>query len=104
MKNAQRITNIIIGKVSSDIGELFAFCERLNKKVFNCQISVISLKSKIDIYVTIGTASWGSFAYKIYLPIIVEKQPKLLSKRNGMGKEIANVSAEEELVLYDTDN
>lgn len=62
------------------------------------------MKSKIDIYGTISTVSWGSFAYKIYLPTIVEKQPNLfLSKRNGMGKEIANVSAEEELVLCDAD-
>lgn len=78
-----------------------AFRECLNK---NCQISVISVKSKIDIYGMISTVSWASFAYKIYLPTTVEKQPKLfLSKRNGMGKETANVSAEEELVLYDTD-
>lgn len=52
----------------------------------------------------ISTVSWGSFAYKIYLPTIVEKWSTFfLSKRNGMGKEIANVSDEEELVLYDTD-
>lgn len=72
----------------------------LTKKVFNCQFSVFSLKPKIDVYGNISTVSWGSFAYKIYLPTIVEKQPELfLSKRNGMGKEIANVSAEEELVF-----
>jgi len=65
---------------------------------------VISAKSKIDIYGTISTVSWGPFTYKIYLPIIAEKQPKLLlSKRNGMGMEIANVSDEEEFVLHDTD-
>lgn len=104
-KCIERITNIIIGKESSDTGELFAFCECLNKNVLNCQISVISVKLKIDIFVTIGTVSWESFAYKIYLPTIVEKQPKrFLSKRNGTGREIANVSAEEELVLYNTDN
>lgn len=66
---------------------------------------MISVKSKIDIYGTFSTVSWGSFAYKIYPPTIAEKQPKLfLSKRNGMGKEIAYVSDEEELLLYDTDN
>lgn len=49
-------------------------------------MSVISVKSKIDIYGTISTVSWGSFAYKIYLPSIVEKQSKpLLSKTNGVG-------------------
>lgn len=45
--------------------------------------------------------SWGSFAFKIYPPTIIERQPKLsLSKRKGMRKEIA----EEEMVLHDIGN
>lgn len=103
-KCKERITNIRTVGVSCNTGELCLSWMFKLKEVFNCQFSVISLISKIDVYGKISTVPWGSFAYKIYLPPTVEKQPELfLSKRNGMGKEIANVSAEEELVFYDTD-
>lgn len=52
-----------------------------------------------------STISSESFAYKIYLPIVVEIWPKLsLSKRKGMGKKATNGSAQEVMVLHYTNN